>query len=59
MSGASKASNQLDVQTDKVIVSEKAAGVSEDLTAITTHTTVQIASPSNSDITAVQNALSQ
>jgi hypothetical protein len=57
MSGASKASNQLDIQTDKVITSEKSAAVSEELTAITTHTTVQIASPTDSDISAVSNAL--
>ena len=54
----SKGSSQLDIQTDKVTVSENAAPSSDELTAITTHTTVQIASPSNSDITTVQNALS-
>jgi hypothetical protein len=54
----SKGSSQMDIKTDKVIVSEKASTAGEgELTAITTHTTIQIASPTDTDISAVSNAL--
>jgi hypothetical protein len=51
----SKRSSQLDIQTDNVAVSEKAAS-SQELTAINSHTTVKIASASAADIARVLNA---
>src|ERR1043166_3020847 len=51
----SKRSSQLDIQTDNVTVSEKAAS-SQELTAINSHTTVKIASASAADIVRVLNA---
>lgn len=52
----SKRSSQLEIQTDKVTVSEKAAS-SVELTAISSHTTVKIASSNPADIAKVLNAL--
>jgi hypothetical protein len=57
ITNVSNGSSQFDIKTDKVTVSDKKAS-NEELTRISSHTTVQIASPSSSDITAVQNALS-
>jgi hypothetical protein len=55
ITNVSKGSSQLDIKTDSVTVSEKASN--EQLTPISTHTTVQIASPTDTDITAVSSAL--
>src|SRR5437867_6784480 len=47
MPSTSNGTSQLDITTDAVTVSDKA--LTQELTAITTHTTVRIASPSSVD----------
>ena len=55
ITNVSKGSSQLDIKTDSVTVSEKASN--EELTPISSHTTVQIASPTDTDLSAVSDAL--
>ena len=58
LTGGSDACAQLDIKTDKVTMSETAKSASgEELTPISTHTTIQVPSMSSSDITTVLNAL--
>ena len=58
ITGGSDACAQLDIKTDKVTMSGTAKSASgEELTPISTHTTIQVPSMSSSDIKAVLDAL--